>query len=208
MAVAVLTRSYDNTRSGANTQESTLTPAVVSKGLRRKFSLVVANDDLRLEAQPLIVPGVPMPDGKAHDVAYVCTMANNVWAFDANDGQLLWPQPVNLGKPIQGPDNIDSWKVNQLWGILSTPVIDPDTQTLYLVTWSLRPDSATDTVDPRRGPNNTLHRLHALNIVDGSPRHPPIEIAPSAPTRNGGTTPPATHASPPATRYTTRTLGL
>ena len=134
MAVAVLTRSYDNTRSGANTQESTLTPAVVSKGLRRKFSLVVANDDLRLEAQPLIVPGVPMPDGKAHDVAYVCTMANNVWAFDANDGQLLWPQPVNLGKPIQGPDNIDSWKVNQLWGILSTPVIDPDTQTLYLVT--------------------------------------------------------------------------
>ena len=77
MAVAVLTRSYDNTRAGANTEESTLTPTVVARGLRKLFSFEV-DDDPRLEAQPLIVPGVKLNDGSTHDVVYVCTMANNV----------------------------------------------------------------------------------------------------------------------------------
>jgi outer membrane protein assembly factor BamB len=187
MAVAVLTRSYDNSRSGSNTQEPTLSPSVVAAGLRRRFSLTVT-DDPRIEAQPLIVPGVTMADGTTHDVAYVCTMANNVWAFDANDGTPLWPAPANLGKPIQGTGNIDFHLINLKWGILSTPVIDPDTQTMYVVTWSIADGSATDTVDPKNGPNNTLHRLHAVNIVDGSQRHDPIVIAATAAATDGTST--------------------
>jgi outer membrane protein assembly factor BamB len=184
MAVAVLTRSYDNTRAGANTEESTLTPTVVARGLRKLFSFEV-DDDPRLEAQPLIVPGVKLNDGSTHDVVYVCTMANNVWAFDANDGSRLWPRPVNLGTPIQGSTAIDSHNINKLWGILSTPVVDIDSQTLYVINWSLRTGTVPETIDPVRGPNKTQHRLHALKLSDGTPRQPPIEIAPKATTAGG-----------------------
>ncbi len=187
MAVAVPTRSYDNTRAGANTQETTLTPDVVAKGLRKLFSLTVT-DDPRLEAQPLIVPGLTMADGTIHDVAYVCTMANNVWAFDANDGTPLWPGPVNLGTPIQGTGDIDFHLINIKWGILSTAVIDVDAKTMYVVTWSIADGSATNTVDPKNGPNNTVHRLHAVSLVDGSQRQNPIEIAATATASDGSTT--------------------
>ena len=197
MAFAVLTRSYDNARSGANTQESGLHPDVVSHGLRKLFSLQLdPGDDPRLEAQPLIVPGVQIGDGKTHTVAYVCTMSNSVYAFDADTGAKLWPKPVNLGKPINGSksndvhgnNTIDSHRINKLWGILSTPVVDIEAQTLFVVSWSVRDGSATDTVDPRNGPNNTIHRLHALKLTDGSPRPgSPVEIAPTAKAKNGST---------------------
>jgi len=84
-----------------------------------------------------------MNDGKLHDVIYVCTMANNIWAFDANDGKPIWKTPTNLGKPIKpnpAPHpgfptrrDIDLWGVNILWGILGTPVIDHDTNKIYVV---------------------------------------------------------------------------
>jgi outer membrane protein assembly factor BamB len=47
-----------------------------------------------------------MEDGRPHDVVYVSTMANSVWAFDANDGALLWkvvlgfPSPKGEGSPV------------------------------------------------------------------------------------------------------------
>src|SRR5262252_8135797 len=84
-ATPVLTRSYDNGRTGSNTSETTLTPAVVSQGLKKLFALRIT-DDPRIEAQPLYVPGLTMGDGQKHDVVYVFSMANTVWAFDANTG--------------------------------------------------------------------------------------------------------------------------
>jgi len=118
MALAVTTRSYDNARTGANTQETVLTPALVgSNMLVKRFSLDVT-DDPRIEAQPLFVSGVQLDGQAPRDIVYVCTMANNVWAFDADTGQAVWPAPVNLGPPLlQGPQLFD---INKLWGILST----------------------------------------------------------------------------------------
>src|SRR2546425_7299250 len=95
----VLTRAFDAARTGANTQETVLTPQNVSHNLLQKRFSLKFDDDPRLEAQPLYVPGITMNDGKVHDVVYVCTMANNVWAFDANDGARIWANPVNLGRP-------------------------------------------------------------------------------------------------------------
>jgi glucose dehydrogenase len=81
----VFTRSFDNARTGVNPHESILTPQNVGSNLLRKqFSLHV-NDDPRIEAQPLYVKGVHTPHG-VRDVLYVCTMANNIWAFDAANG--------------------------------------------------------------------------------------------------------------------------
>jgi hypothetical protein len=116
----VLTRSFDVARTGANTNETSLTPQNVGSNLLvKRFSLHV-NDDPRIEAQPLYVKGVNTPHG-VRDVVYVCTMANNVWAFDASDGQAVWNAPVNLGRPIKpNGTEIDMFGINILWGILSS----------------------------------------------------------------------------------------
>src|SRR5579859_1862681 len=105
-AVAVTTRSYDNTRSGANTQEPILTPqAIRARGVKHLFTLSLPGDARGCEAQPLMVPGVRFPDGSAHDVVYVATMGNRVFAFDAGSGIRLWM--VQLGTPIKSNSTID-----------------------------------------------------------------------------------------------------
>ena len=172
-ATPVLTRSYDNGRTGANTSETTLTPAVVSSGLKKLFSLRIP-DDPRIEAQPLYVPGLTMNDGQKHDVVYVFSMANTVWAFDANSGKRIWSKPVSLGpafraKVISKPGqhratDIDSWGINIRWGILSTPVVDLDAHMMYIANW---------TIDSK---GNRLLRLHGLKLEDGSEPKPALPI--------------------------------
>ena len=142
----VLTRSFDASRTGSNPEETVFTPEDLGNNLMvKKFSLHV-DDDPRIEAQPLYVSGLKMSDGKIHDVLYVCTMANNVWAFDANTGRAIWAKPAHLGTPIKpqptphdgfpNSTDIDMWGVNVLWGILSTPVIDSETNRMYAVAWT------------------------------------------------------------------------
>lgn len=154
----VTTRSYDNARTGANTQETVLTPQNVGSNLLVKRFSMNFDDDPRLEAQPLYVPGVKMGDGKTRDVVYVCTMANNVWAFDANTGQPIWAKPTNLGSAVKPKGTeIDMFGINKLWGILSTPVIDASSGKLYAVNWT-SPDGTVA---------NAIHQLHAVDISTG-----------------------------------------
>ncbi len=149
-ATPVLTRSYDNGRTGADITESTFTPALLSsKGLKRVKSLNIP-DDPRIEAQPLYVPGLTIKkDGKKHNVIFVASMGNTVYAFDADapsGSDLLWK--TSLGKPFVPPEtqkpgqhrstSIDLWGINIAWGILSTPVIDLDGNRLYAVNWVLQ----------------------------------------------------------------------
>lgn len=85
-------------------------------------------------------------------------MANNVWAFDADDGTQIWRVPTKLGTPIRpNGTEIDIFRINRMWGILSTPVIDPATQTMYVVSWSSQSGKVVD----------AIHRLHAVRITDG-----------------------------------------
>ena len=166
----VLTRSYDAARTGMNTQETNLTPQKVGNNLLiRQVSLHI-NDDPRIEAQPLYVSGVDI-GGKRHDVVYVSTMANNIWAFDASNGKPVWQQPVHLGRPIRpNGTEIDLFGINILWGILSTPAIDLATGTIYVVCWT----SLGGTVA------SAVHQLHALHISDGRHVHPPLKIEANA----------------------------
>jgi len=166
-ATPVLTRSYDNSRNGANTTETTLTPTLVANGLARIKSLTIP-DDKRVEAQPLYVPGL-LINGKTHNVVLVASMGNHVYAFDADAPQgqdLLWTSTL-LSKPYQPivmPDNnpegrttnVDLWGINILWGILSTPVVDLDKQQMYLVNWTEGPD-----------PKNPVLLLHRISLADG-----------------------------------------
>ena len=178
---AVLTRSYDNGRTGANTSERTFTPAAIkARGIKKAFSLNIPGDDPRIEAQPLYVPDVKMADGTTRDVIYVFSMSNNVWAFDANDGEPLWPHPVSLGKPFLPAlnDAVDSHNINRSFGILSTPVIDREANTIYAVSWIVDAE------------NNRQLKLNAICLADGKPpagKETPLSIEGSVTNAKGQT---------------------
>jgi hypothetical protein len=151
---AVTTYHNDNYRTGWNPNETTLTPA---NAIKATFGLQhsVALDD-QVDAQPLVVPGVMITAGQfqgtVHDVVYVATESNTVYAIDVHTGTvLLNPNfggavPFPLGCTNNGP------KV----GINSTPVIDPSSNTLYVMIYTL--DKTT--------PNFRLHALDLGSLVD------------------------------------------
>ena len=165
MSVSVLTRAYSNARDGANAAETVLTAAAVrSRGIRRLFSLALPGDARGAEAQPLIVPGVRLLGGRVRDLVLVATMANQVFAFDANDGTPIWE--ASLGTPINGSRDIDAHLVNDHWGVLSTPVVDGAAGIMYACAWA-SPDGSVA---------NARHSLHAVAIADGHVAHPPLDL--------------------------------
>jgi hypothetical protein len=157
----VLQRGYDAGVSGATLSETTLkTSNVVPGSFGLVFKLPV---DDNIMAQPLYVPNVVI-NGTSHNVLYVATMSDTLYAFDADTGGApLWT--LNLATfenaiPVaiaHASYSMNMSIINKL-GILSTPVIDPTTNTLYAVacTWE----------------NNTtlVYRLHAVDITTGVPR--------------------------------------
>jgi len=162
---AVTTRAFDQARSGANRFETVLTPAALrARGIRRLFSLDLPGDARGCEAQPLLVPAVRMPNGRVRNLVLLATMANRVFAFDADDGSQLWQR--DLGRPIKGSPAIDAHMINDNWGILSTPVIDAKEQILYACAWVSEDGSAA------RG----QHVLAALHVADGRDAKPLLNL--------------------------------
>ena len=156
----VLQRGYDAGVSGATLSETTLnTSNVAPSTFGLMFKLPV---DDNIMAQPLYVPAVVI-NGISHNVVYIATMSDTLYAFDADvGGAALWTRnlaafenatPVPIAQfAYSGNKNI----INNL-GILSTPVIDLSTNTLFAVACTLE--------------NNTLvYRLHAVDITTGVPR--------------------------------------
>jgi hypothetical protein len=145
---AVTTYHYDNNRTGWNSTETVLTPANVATS---KFALLttVTLDD-QVDAQPLLVPGVNITTGGhqgTHDVVYVATENDTVYAIDATAGTVLLSQ--SLGKPVSSPLGCNNNGPNV--GINSTPVIDTSSGTLYVIVYT------QDSTGPK-------YRLHALDL--------------------------------------------
>jgi hypothetical protein len=162
--VNVLTYHNDNSRTGDNLSETNLTPANVNVDTFGKLFAYSVDGDIY--AQPMYVSGLAIPGKGTHNVVFVATEHNSVYAFnadsDAGDTRgLLWQ--INLGASVTTP-NPDFGNryggFNQITpetGITGTPVIDLGTQTLYV-------DSFTE-----EG-SNYVHRLHALDIANGRER--------------------------------------
>src|SRR6202158_169448 len=151
----LLTSRADISRSGANTSQTLPTPPTVSKNsFGRLFSFPV---DYVVIAQPLYMPNVNIPGQGTHNVVYVATEADSVSAIDAETGIQLWhASMLNGGTTASGiylPCGHGPGFTQE--GITSTPVIDPATNTMYLVAKTLL--------------NTTVrHHLHALAITTGS----------------------------------------
>ncbi len=165
----VVTRAFDNSRSGANTKEMILTrDNVLAKGISRVTTIPVYGDARGTESQPLILPGVKLKDGSTHNVMILPSMANIVRGVDAETGAALWQ--TNLGTPINGGASIDMHQINDHWGVLSTGVIDPDTKRVYLVAW----------ISPDGTPQKGMQHVCVLNIADGTLVVPPVTLAHAA----------------------------
>lgn len=168
---AVTTYHYDNYRTGWNHNESTLTPANIGS---KTFGLLqtVALDD-QVDAQPLIVPGVQITAGSnqgVHDVAYVATENNTVYAIDVHSGTVLLNP--NFGTPVTYPLGCGNNGPNV--GITSTPVIDLSSNTLYVMIYT-------------QGPSAPVYTLHALDLGSLTDKVTP-QVVTASHTLNNGTT--------------------
>ena len=121
--VDVLTQHNDNTRTGVNLRETVLTPENVNKARFGMLFKRVVDD--QLYTQPLIVTGVEVGGG-THDIVYVTTVNNSVYAFDANDAAAEAPiWHVNFGTPANmHSTNFGCLDINGRMGIIGTPVSD------------------------------------------------------------------------------------
>jgi hypothetical protein len=165
MAVAVTRRAYTTDNAGVNPNETVLTAqAVATRGIKKLYELPLPGDARGAEAQPLTLPGVRLTNGQVHDLLVVATMANEIVCADAKTGAELWKR--ELGRPIDGNKSIDGWAVNDHWGILSTPVIDPATQTLYACSWA-SPDGSVA---------RARHFLEAVSLVSGARAKQPLDL--------------------------------
>ncbi len=161
--VNVTTYHNDNMRSGWNQAETTLTQANVSGGTFGMLSATSLDD--QVDAQPLIVTGLSIAGG-IHDVVYVATESNSIYALDANTGAVLLH--VNFGSPVPYtalPGQCGNNGPNV--GINSTPVIDLTSQTLYVVTYTYES-------------SNPIFRIHTLDLSTLTDKVTPVVITASA----------------------------
>lgn len=156
----VVTWHYDNSRSGANTTEVLLTPSNVNvNSFGKLFTQPV---DEIIVGHPLYLPGVTIPGAGVYNVVYVATMNDTVYAFDANSGSTpaLWTTSLLSYSPAGAtpvPIDVKGCKSTVGWtqtGVISTPVIDPVANIIYLM---------AETYENER----VVHRLHALDVTTG-----------------------------------------
>ena len=179
--VNVTTYHNDNLRTGVNLNETVLNPANVNQGV---FGLLFnCPVDGQVYAQPLVMSNVSFPDGSTHNVVFVATQHDSVYAFDADGpdqcGDPLWYHsfidPDNGITPVPQPDLGQPPDITPELGITSTPVIDPTTGTLYVVvkTKEVRANTGECQTDSCR---HFVQTLHALDITTGADTLPPTII--------------------------------
>jgi hypothetical protein len=170
--VAITTHHYDVGRTGWNSHETALTYQTVAPTGTATFGLlrnVVL--DAQVDAQPLVVPNVSIvgdPNAGKHDVVFVATEANTLYAIDPTRGTVL--NSRNFGTAVAMP--LGCTNNASTVGINSTPVIDIATNSLYIVSYT----------QAAAGPTYMLHRLA---LADFSDIVPPQIVAASLPLANG-----------------------
>ena len=156
----VLTWHNDGARSGLNPNETVLAPANVNQtDFGKLFDIPV---DGQVFAQPLYVSGVAIPDKGTHNVVYIATEHDSVYACDADDGSVLWQ--VTVLKPGETSSDNMNCDIMREVGITATPVITEGV--IYVQAMS------------KDGNGNYFQRLHGLDIRTGEELFGgPVDIA-------------------------------
>ena len=169
----VTTYHNDTYRTGWNPAETVLTPAAVKNGQGGKTFKMTASIPLddQVYAQPLVMTAQNIKGHGTHDVVYVATEGNTLYAIDANDGTILHSR--NFGPPVPVdalPGGCDNNGPNV--GIESTPVIDAAASTLYLIAYTYKNDVQR-------------YVLHAVDLSTLDDVVPAVKVTASATLDNG-----------------------
>jgi hypothetical protein len=167
--VQVTTYHNNPQRTGWNAEEKVLTPSAVGAGTFGLLHQVKLDD--QVDAQPLLITGLII-GGAKHDVVYVASENNTVYAIDASSGTVLLT--ANLGKAVaesQLPGQCNN-NGNDV-GINSTPVIDTTLQTLYVMAY-VYTGSAVQ------------FELHALDLTTLADKMTPVAVSASHQLAGGG----------------------
>jgi len=170
-AQRVITSQYDNARTGANLGETILTPRNVNaQQFGKVFTLKIDGD---IYAQPLFLGGVEIPGKGRHDVLFVATEHDSVYAFDAygKPASPLWQVSFLMDGVTAVPArNVDCPFIQPEVGITSTPVIDAESGTLYVLVRTKEPGGLTSATRYHQ-------HLHALAVTTGVEKFGgPVEI--------------------------------
>jgi hypothetical protein len=152
----VVTYHYDNARTGANLNETVLTPANVNATKFGKIGFYSV--DGKVDGQPVYLSQVSISGQGTHNLLYVVSEHDSVYAFDADSGTTLW-QVSLLGSGETPSDPHNCFQIAPEIGITSTPVIDR----------SRAPHGALYTVAmSKNGTGSYFQRIHALDITTGA----------------------------------------
>jgi hypothetical protein len=155
VGVNVTTYHNDNSRDGLNASETILTPTNVSSATFGKLNMLGV--DGLVDAEPLYLSAVTI-GGQTHNVLYVVTEHDSVYAFDADSGTQLWKVSA-LGSGETTSDDHGCGQITPEIGITSTPVIDRAkgaNGTIFVVAMS-------------KDSKGAYHqRLHALDVTTGA----------------------------------------
>lgn len=178
----VTTSQYNNMRTGATLNEQVLTPQNVNT---KQFGKVgTFKVDGAVYAQPLFLPGVEIPGKGKHDVLFVATEHDSVYAFDAyspNEGPLWQVSFLDSKRDVVPVSDRDAQCpfIRPEVGITSTPVIDLKSGTLYVLVRTM--------TRPTFGDRQYFQHLHALAITTGAEKFSgPKLIEASVPGRGDG----------------------
>ena len=168
-AADVLTQHNDQWRTGANLNETILTPAGLKRGTFGKLYTYPVHG--YVYAQPLYVSGLTIA-GRQCNLLFVATMEDEVYAFDADSNATCWHKQFTGGKitpvPIADIVGQSNLNIHGNVGILSTPVIDRASSTIYLLARTKDTSNAT-----------YFQTLHALDLVTGQEKYGgPVDIHP------------------------------
>jgi hypothetical protein len=156
-----LTQHFDTARTGWFPYETTLNVATVPK-LKTK-PLITQTLDATVFAQPLYAHHVNIPGLGAHNVVYMATENDTVYAFDADTQQpALWQRSlIPSGEQAVPVSQAYSGNIAPVVGITSTPVIDCASYTMWVV---------AKTMGVVGGLFTFYNRLYAIDIATGADR--------------------------------------
>jgi hypothetical protein len=158
----IATAQYDNARTGANLLETVLTPQNVNVAQFGRIAFLPVDGDVY--AQPLYIPQLDVPGKGVHNVVFIATERDSVYAFDADaaSSQPLWQVSFTDAKknvsPLSARD-VQCPFIQPDIGVTSTPVIDLSSKTLYAL---------ARTREAKNGDWIFRQKLHALDLGTGA----------------------------------------
>jgi hypothetical protein len=175
--INVTTYHYDNYRTGWNAGEMSLTPDTVqgigTNGKTFQMTNFVAVDQ-QVDAQPLVMTNQTIAGQGTHNVVYVATENNSIYAIDADSGAILLHQNFGPAVPIAAlPGKCRN--NSSVVGINSTPVIDVASSTMYVIVYNYA------------GLKTPTYYLHALDLSSLTDLMTPVVVTASGKLSNGST---------------------